>query len=211
MRTNTVKLQLILVVALNTAIFAQAGLGNLGKIAGAAGIGKGGGDIQKIQSDLFGKFSPASVSLAEAAQLYAEALDLKIRDNSEAAKRKSEEAVAIAHMEYVKAVASEVGKAANDPDKINMSPEQKEKLKQAHTKLLEGGGKFVAVATPTALAINDITSKDPKALLGHPELVSLAAICTKDAGTLLSLLNNSSKLAKAKAIEVPADTEFKPQ
>ena len=196
-------------LSLSTPCYAQ--FGGLSKsIPGLGGGGKVGVDVGALSTDLFGKFSPAAQDLADAAQLYREALDLKIRDNKAGAEKNNQSAVAIDNMEFVNEVSKEVSKAAKNPDKLNMSPEQKEKLKQAHTKLLSGGGKFVVVAAPTALAIKEVTDKDPSALLGHPELIKLAASCAKDGTTLLSLLNDSRKLCKAKSIEVSAEGDFTP-
>jgi hypothetical protein len=180
-------------------------------VPGVGAAGAAGPDVGAMSKDLFGNFTPAAKDLAEAADLYAKALDIKIKDNKAGAESKNESAVDLADMEKVNQVAKEVAEQAKDPDKLNMSPEQKETLKQAHQKLLSGGGKFVAVSAPTALAIKHVTDKDPKALALHPDLVRLAASCAKDGNTILGLLSDSRKLCKAKAIDVPEDTEFKPQ
>lgn len=189
----------------------HAQFGGLKKVIPPVVGGGSGGDSSVNESEIFNNFSPASVALKEAAILYKEALDLKIKDNTEGAKKKSEGAVVIANMEIVNAVAKELSKAAQNPDKINMSPEQKEKFIKAHAKLLEGGGKFMVVSATTALAIKKITESNPAALVGHPELVQLGVICAKDATILLGLLSDSSKFAKAKAIKTPEGGSFDSQ
>lgn len=212
MKKNTQLYWILIVTAsltLATNSFAQFG-GLSKKIPGVGGGGGGSVDLGALSTDLFGKFSPAAQDLADASMLYAEALNLKVRDNKAASEKKNQSAVAIENMKIVNDVAKQVSDAAKDPDKVNMSPEQMEKLKQAHAKLLSGGGKFVLVAAPTALAIKQVTDKDPKALIMHPELVALATSCAKDGTTILGLLSDSRKLAKAKSIPVSEDSDFTP-
>ncbi len=190
---------------------AQAQLGGLGKsIPGAGGGGGAAGiDLGAKETELFTKFSPASKLLAEAADYYSQALKLKVKDERKKAEGKSEQTQALANYTHAKTVFEQVLKESKKSNAASLSPEAKELLKKGHEKLLEGGAAFVQMAVPTALAIKEITDKDPKALVGHMNLVKLAAICAKDGVTLVGYLGASNKIAKTNNVPVKEAGEFK--
>ena len=184
---------------------ANAQLGKLGK--GIPGVGgskqEGGADVGKVEEEVFSKATPAADALYECIKLYAEALNLKLKDNTEAVKNASKSAIVMAKMSAFKDGGMQLQMAAKDPDKINMSPEQQEKFKQAHAKLREGFAKFVVVAVPVGLAIKEVTDKDPKALLLHKDLGLLGVACTKDVKTIADVGIASAKIGKAKVKAFP--------
>ena len=201
----------VLAIGLATILPTQAQLGGLGKkLLGNAGGQQGGADLGKMEDDLFSKMTPAADLLEAASKLYEEALESKRKDNTEASKKTSKSPAPLAKFKAARAAGGTIAEAAKNPDKVNMSPEQKEKFKQAHAKLREGFAAFVAVSVPVALAIKEVTDKDPKALLLHPDLALLGLACVKDVATFAKMGIDSAKFAKAKGIDVSAeDGEFK--
>ena len=195
----------VLAIGLATILPTQAQLGGFGKkLLGNAGDQQGGADLGKMENDLFSKMTPAADLLEAASKLYDEALGLKKKDNKKAAKKDSKGVIVLAGMKAATETGKGLGNAAKNPDSVTMSPEQKEKFKQAHAKLREGFAAFVAVTVPVALAIKEVTEKDPKALLFHPELAMLGLACVKDVATFAKMGVDSAKFAKAKLIDVPS-------
>lgn len=192
-------------VAIESPTQAQLG-GLIKKSLGGGGEQAGGGaEIGKMEEDLFSRVTPAADLLHESIQLYKEVLGLKIKDNTEAVKDKSKGAVVMAKFSACREGGKELEKAAKNLDKINMSPEQQEKYKQAHAKFREGFVAFVAVSVPVALAIKEITEKDPKALLFNKDLVLLGVACVRDLKTFADVGIASSRIGKAKIKEFPDD------
>ena len=187
----------VLAIGLATILPTQAQLGGLGKkLLGNAGGQQGGADLGKLEDDLFTKMTPAADLLAAARKLYNEAFDIKEKEGTEKVKDDSKAAGVNAGFKAMGSLGKVMNERAKNPEKIKMSPEQQEKFKQAHAKLGEGFAAFVAVSVPVALAIKEVTEKDPKALLLHPQLALLAVACVKDVTTIAGIGVTSAKLAK---------------
>ncbi len=188
----------------------QAQFGGLGKKLTGGG-GDAAGDISGLAAGLFEKVTPVSEKLTQASKHYAVVFGLQEKINKMEADAKTKDGQAVLGFKTLGVISKEMAKYADHPEKLQLTQEQGQELLKAQAKVKEAWPDYMVVAGSTALAIKNVTDKNPAALASQPQLVYLGLACTKDLGTFAKMASMGYKLAKAKGLNPPGDEhDFQP-
>jgi ABC-type Na+ efflux pump permease subunit len=188
----------------------HAQFGGLGKkLTGGGGFA--GADISGLAAGLFEKATPVSEKLTEASKHYAVVFSLQEKINKMEADAKTKDGQAVLGFKMLSVISKEMAEYADHPEKLQLTQEQGQELLKAQAKVKEAWPDYMVVAGSTALAIKNVTDKNPAALASQPQLAYLGLACTKDLGTFAKMASMGYKLAKAKGLNPPGDEhDFQP-